>query len=75
MLFTLVAEQLVEELGQESITPTRPTRRTLALGARHRRSLPVSRLKFAWELIWRLEKGADTIISGAVTGHAGRSLR
>ncbi|NMA91802.1 MAG: CoA protein activase [Firmicutes bacterium] len=67
--FTLVAEQLVEELGQESITPTRPTRRTLALGARYSPEFACIPFKICLgTYLEGLEKGADTIISGGGYG-------
>ncbi len=67
--FTMVAKQLVEDLGQESITPTRPTRQTLALGARYSPEFACIPFKICLgTYLEGLERGADTIISGGGYG-------
>lgn len=67
--FTMVAEQLLEDLGQESITPTRPTRQTLALGARYSPEFACIPFKICLgTYLEGLARGADTIISGGGYG-------
>lgn len=67
--FTLVAKQLVEDLGQESITPNRPTRQTLALGARYSPEFACIPFKICLgTYLEGLARGADTIISGGGYG-------
>ncbi|NLA10590.1 MAG: CoA protein activase [Firmicutes bacterium] len=66
---TMVAEQLIEEMGQEPVTPDRPTRQTLALGARYSPEFACIPFKLCLgTYLEGLEKGADTIVSGGGYG-------
>lgn len=66
---TMVAEQLFEEMGQEPVTPDRPTRQTLALGARYAPEFACIPFKLCLgTYLEGLERGADTIVSGGGYG-------
>ncbi|NLA26166.1 MAG: CoA protein activase [Firmicutes bacterium] len=66
---TLVAEQLIEGMGQESVTPHRPTRQTLALGARYAPEFACIPFKLCLgTYLEGLSRGADTIVSGGGYG-------
>lgn len=65
----MVAEQLIEEMGQESVTPHRPTRQTLALGARYSPEFACIPFKICLgTYLEGLDRGADTIVSGGGYG-------
>ena len=67
--FTMVAELLLQGLGQESITPNRPTRQTLSLGARYSPEFACIPFKICLgTYLEGLAKGADTIVSGGGYG-------
>lgn len=66
---TIVAEQLFQEMGQESVTPDRPTRQTLALGARYSPEFACIPFKLCLgTYLEGLARGADTIVSGGGYG-------
>jgi predicted nucleotide-binding protein (sugar kinase/HSP70/actin superfamily) len=66
---TMVAEQLIEEMGQESVTPDRPTRQTLALGARYSPEFACIPFKICLgTYLEGLARGADAIVSGGGYG-------
>lgn len=66
---TMVVEQLIEEMGQEPITPDRPTRQTLALGARYSPEFACIPFKLCLgTYLEGLARGADTLVSGGGYG-------
>ncbi len=66
---TPIIELLVEDLGHESITPARPTRRTLMLGAKHAPEFACIPFKIVLgTYLEGLERGADLLMSGGGYG-------
>lgn len=66
---TPVFEMILEELGHHTVTPHRPTRRTLALGAQHAPEFACIPFKIVLgTYLEGLERGADTIVSGGGYG-------
>ncbi len=66
---TMVAAQLIEEMGQEPVIPDRPTRQTLALGARYSPEFACIPFKICLgTYLEGLARGADTIVSGGGYG-------
>ncbi len=66
---TPIVEMIVEELGHESITPHRPTRQTLALGAKYAPEFACIPFKIVLgTYLESLERGADTLASGGGYG-------
>jgi len=62
-------EMILEELGHESITPNRPTRQTLALGAKHSPEFACIPFKIVLgTYLESLKRGADTLASGGGYG-------
>jgi len=66
---TPVMEMILEDLGHESVTPNRPTRQTLALGAKYAPEFACIPFKIVLgTYLEGLKKGADTLISGGGYG-------
>jgi predicted nucleotide-binding protein (sugar kinase/HSP70/actin superfamily) len=66
---TPVMEMILEDLGHESITPNRPTRQTLALGAKHSPEFACIPFKIVLGTYLEcLNRGADTLASGGGYG-------
>ncbi len=66
---TPVMEMILEDLGHESITPNRPTRRTLTLGAKYAPEFACIPFKIVLGTYLEcLERGADTLASGGGYG-------
>lgn len=66
---TPVIETMLEDLGHESITPVRPTRKTLTLGAKYAPEFACIPFKIVLGTYLEcLERGADTLISGGGYG-------
>lgn len=66
---TPIMEMIVEDLGYESITPHRPTRQTLALGAKYAPEFACIPFKIVLGTYLEcLERGADTLASGGGYG-------
>lgn len=66
---TLIMEMIIEDLGHESITPHRPTRQTLALGAKYAPEFACIPFKIVLGTYLEcLERGADTLASGGGYG-------
>ncbi len=66
---TPIVEMLLEDLGHEPITPDRPTRQTLALGAKYAPEFACIPFKIVLgTYIEGLERGADTLMSGGGYG-------
>jgi predicted nucleotide-binding protein (sugar kinase/HSP70/actin superfamily) len=62
-------EMILEDLGHESITPDRPTRKTLALGAKYAPEFACIPFKIVLGTFLEcLERGADTLASGGGYG-------
>jgi len=66
---TPVMEMILEDLGHESITPDRPTRKTLTLGAKYAPEFACIPFKIVLgTYLENLGKGADTLASGGGYG-------
>lgn len=66
---TPIIEMILEELGQESITPSRPTRQTLTLGAKYAPEFACIPFKIVLGTYLEcLDRGADTLVSGGGYG-------
>ncbi|MDW7738434.1 MAG: CoA protein activase [Bacillota bacterium] len=66
---TPIIEMILEDLGHESITPYRPTRQTLALGAKYSPEFACIPFKIVLgTYIECLQRGADTLASGGGYG-------
>ena len=66
---TPVFESILHDLGHESITPHRPTRQTLALGAKYAPEFACIPFKIVLgTYLEGLARGADTIVSGGGYG-------
>lgn len=66
---TPIMEMILEELGHESITPNRPTRQTLALGAKYSPEFACIPFKIVLgTYLESLKRGADTLASGGGYG-------
>ena len=66
---TPIMELILEDLGHESITPTRPTRKTLARGAKYAPEFACIPFKIVLGTYLEcLERGADTLASGGGYG-------
>ncbi len=66
---TPVVEMILEELGHESLTPTRPNSQTLSLGAKHSPEFACIPFKIVLGTYLEcLERGADTLVSGGGYG-------
>ncbi len=66
---TPIMEMIIEGLGHESITPHRPTRQTLALGAKYAPEFACIPFKIVLGTYLEcLERGADTLASGGGYG-------
>ena len=66
---TMVVELLLEELGHEPVVPHRPTRQTLALGAKYAPEFACIPFKIVLGTYLEcLERGADTLLSGGGYG-------
>ncbi len=66
---TPVIEMILEDLGHQPITPNRPTRQTLALGARYAPEFACIPFKIVLgTYVECLQRGADTLISGGGYG-------
>lgn len=66
---TMVMEMIFEELGHETVTPDRPTRQTLALGAQHAPEFACIPFKIVLgTYLEGLARGADTLVSGGGYG-------
>ncbi len=66
---TPIIEMVLEDLGHEPVTPNRPTRRTLSLGAKYAPEFACIPFKIVQgTYIEGLERGADTLMSGGGYG-------
>jgi predicted nucleotide-binding protein (sugar kinase/HSP70/actin superfamily) len=66
---TPIMEMILEDLGHQSITPTRPTRQTLALGAKYAPEFACIPFKIVLGTYLEcLERGADNLASGGGYG-------
>ena len=66
---TMVVEMILEELGHEPVVPHRPTRQTLALGAKYAPEFACIPFKIVLGTYLEcLERGADTLVSGGGYG-------
>lgn len=66
---TPIMEMILEDLGHESITPDRPTRKTLTLGAKHAPEFACIPFKIVLgTYLEGLRRGADTLASGGGYG-------
>ncbi len=66
---TPIMEMILEDLGHEAITPNRPTRQTLALGAKHAPEFACIPFKIVLGTYLEcLKLGADTLVSGGGYG-------
>ncbi|MDZ4133881.1 MAG: CoA protein activase [Dethiobacteria bacterium] len=66
---TPIMEMILEDLGHESITPDRPTRQTLALGAKYAPEFACIPFKIVLgTYLEGLKRGADTLASGGGYG-------
>jgi predicted nucleotide-binding protein (sugar kinase/HSP70/actin superfamily) len=66
---TPIMELILEDLGHQSITPTRPTRQTLALGAKYAPEFACIPFKIVLGTYLEcLKRGADTLASGGGYG-------
>ncbi len=66
---TPIMELIIKDLGHEAITPTRPTRQTLALGAKYAPEFACIPFKIVLGTYLEcLERGADTLASGGGYG-------
>lgn len=66
---TPIMEMILEDLGRESITPNRPTRQTLALGAKYAPEFACIPFKIVLGTYLEcLTRGADTLASGGGYG-------
>lgn len=66
---TPVMEMILADLGHESITPQRPTRQTLTLGAKYAPEFACIPFKIVLgTYLESLDRGADTLISGGGYG-------
>lgn len=66
---TPIMEMILEDLGHQSITPTRPTRQTLARGAKYAPEFACIPFKIVLGTYLEcLERGADTLSSGGGYG-------
>jgi predicted nucleotide-binding protein (sugar kinase/HSP70/actin superfamily) len=66
---TPIMEMILEELGHESITPDRPTRQTLSLGAKYAPEFACIPFKIVLGTYLEcLKRGADTLASGGGYG-------
>lgn len=66
---TPIIEMILEELGQESITPSRPTRQTLTLGAKYAPEFACIPFKIVLGTYLEcLDRGADALVSGGGYG-------
>ncbi|MBM4236126.1 MAG: CoA protein activase [Firmicutes bacterium] len=66
---TPIMELILEDLGHQSITPTRPTRQTLARGAKYAPEFACIPFKIVLgTYLEGLERGADTLASGGGYG-------
>ena len=66
---TPIMEMIIEELGHESVTPDRPTRKTLALGAKYAPEFACIPFKIVLGTYLEcLERGAGTLASGGGYG-------
>jgi len=66
---TPIMEMILEDLGHESITPDRPTRKTLTLGAKYAPEFACIPFKIVLGTYLEcLERGADTLASGGGYG-------
>ncbi len=66
---TPIIELILEDLGHESITPNRPTRRTLSMGAKYAPEFACIPFKIVLgTYLEGLERGADTLVSGGGYG-------
>ncbi len=66
---TPIMEMILEDLGHESITPDRPTRQTLALGAKYAPEFACIPFKIVLGTYLEcLKRGADTLASGGGYG-------
>ena len=66
---TMIMEMILEELGHEPIVPHRPTRQTLALGAKYSPEFGCIPFKIVLgTYLESLERGADCLVSGGGYG-------
>ncbi len=66
---TPIIEMILEDLGRESITPNRPTRHTLMLGAKYAPEFACIPFKIVLgTYLEGLQRGADTLMSGGGYG-------
>ncbi|MGM0689577.1 MAG: CoA protein activase [Bacillota bacterium] len=66
---TPVMEMILADLGHESVTPQRPTRKTLTLGAKYAPEFACIPFKIVLgTYLENLDRGADTLISGGGYG-------